>query len=391
MHSGRIRIAHVMPTGSVAGSELATLRIARAVEGPRFTSVVFCPGEPAQVSRMFAAAGFSTVHHDIEAPRRGRFGPFFRACLRLARDFRRRRIHLVHSMDPTAAGMATVAAKLAGVPVICHVRNRCERLPRIDRVLLRGVDGFVYVSRATRDRFGYRPAPGKGRVIYDHPQIEGLLRREGPAAPGDVRAEFGIPPAGGLIGMVARVHWQKDFETLIRAAARVVRVHPDARFLLVGDHSASAANRQHFQSVSRQIEEHGLAAHFIFTGFRADVSRLLEVLDIFVLSTHWEGLPHAVMEAMAHGKPVVVTAVDGVVELVRDGKTGLLFPDSDHRRLAEHLLALLADGPMVRRLGEAGRRHVEAHFREDRFAAQYLDLYSDVIGRVRRPEAHSGC
>src|SRR4051794_31030830 len=179
MNAPPFKIAHVLPWGIVAGSELATLRIARAVEGERFTSIVFCPEEPIQVSRMFESAGFQTVHHDVVVARRGQLGPYLRSTLRLARRFRHLGVDFVHSMDLAAASTAMLAAKLVGVPVVCHIRNRCEQVARIERILLRGVDKFVFVSLATWRQFGFGMAPSKGRVIYDHPQIEGLLSHQG--------------------------------------------------------------------------------------------------------------------------------------------------------------------------------------------------------------------
>jgi glycosyltransferase involved in cell wall biosynthesis len=183
-----------------------------------------------------------------------------------------------------------------------------------------------------------------------------------------------------VVGMVARVAPAKDFATLARAAARVFAVRPDVRFLVVGDHSSAESYREHYALVRQMLCAEGVSDRFIFTGHRGDVARLVGALDAFVLSTHTEGLPLVILEAMAQGKPVVATAVGGVPEVVADGETGLLHPPGDDARQAAHLLSLLGDEALAARLGVAGRRRVETDFTPERCAAEMARLYRDVLG-----------
>ena len=101
---------------------------------------------------------------------------------------------------------------------------------------------------------------------------------------------------------------------------------------------------------------------------------------MFVLSTHREGLPLAVLEAMACGKPVVATSVDGIPEIVENGRTGLLFPHQDDRQLAVRILALLGDPRMAAELGDSARRFVEAQFTTKQFASSMNKVYSQLLG-----------
>ncbi|HWQ34199.1 MAG TPA: glycosyltransferase [Blastocatellia bacterium] len=377
MRERRPRILHVLPWPSVGGTELATLRIAQAT-GDRFDHVALCLSEAGEVRDLFAHSGFETFSFTAVEPSLHRPAAYLRASLHLARQLRAHGVELMHCADVLAAHYTALAGRLAQVPVLCHVRNRFAEITRRDRVFLRPVSHFAFVSHHTWQQFDCRVAPGRGSVLYDGidppPDFSEEERRK-------VRAELGLSEQARVIGMVARVAPQKDYATLARAAARVITVYPDARFLIVGDHSQTAAHREHYREVQALLAASGVASQFVFTGFRADVPRLISVMDLFVLSTHCEGLPLVILEAMAQGKPVIATAVDGIPELVRHKENGLLFAHKDEAALAGHLLSLLGDSARATRLGAAGRRVVISEFSREQFAANVTKLYCGLLKR----------
>ena len=367
MHTEPYNVAHVMPWVAVGGTEHATLRIARATAGAGFGHVMFCRRDAPEVRDFFEAEGFETAAYDPVEPSYRRAHAYARDSYRLAREFRRRRIDVVHCADVAAAFSAGLAGRLAGARVVCHVRNRHDGLSRRDQSFLRFVGKFVFVSEDTRRHFAYRAGARRGVVVYDGIEAGAA---EPAASVAEVRREFGLGEGIKLVGMVARVSPQKDFPTLVRAAARVVRARPEARFMVVGDYEE--ANRGHYEEVRRALAEAGVESHFIFAGFRSDVARLMSAFDVFVLCTNFEGLPLVILEAMARGRPVVATAVDGIPEIVLDGKTGLLHPHGDDGALAAHLVALLGDDAYAARLGEAGREFVKMEWSRERFAADMV-------------------
>ena len=131
--------------------------------------------------------------------------------------------------------------------------------------------------------------------------------------------------------------------------------------------------------LGRQVKELGLTGAVHFLGPRNDVPALMRRFDLFVLPSLWEGLPNAALEAMAARRAVVATAVDGTPEAVLEGSTGLLVPPRDSAALAQAIIALLADEPRRRRLGEAGRQRVESEFSMDRMVSQIEALYRAAL------------
>jgi glycosyltransferase involved in cell wall biosynthesis len=151
-----------------------------------------------------------------------------------------------------------------------------------------------------------------------------------------------------LITNVGRLMPQKAQVDFIKAAGIVSRSQPDARFLLVGDGPLRG-------DLTTQASELGIAEKVIFTGFRADMPEVLAASEIFVLSSAWEGLPIALLEAMAARCTVVCTAVGGVPQVIEHGVTGLLVPPADPQALAQALLECLQDPGFAGRLATAGQ------------------------------------
>jgi glycosyltransferase involved in cell wall biosynthesis len=216
----------------------------------------------------------------------------------------------------------------------------------------------------------------RGMVLYD-----GIAPQPpNPAARSQVREEFGIADSTRVIGMVARVAPQKDYPTLVRAAAEVVASHPDVRFLIAGQYSGVVAYSEHHAMVLELLGERGLTAHFTFTDHRADVERLVSAMDLCVLSTHQEGLPLVILEAMAQSKPFIGTAVGGIPEIVRDGQTGLLVPHADAPALARAIMRVLDDETLAARLGAGGQALVRGEFSMAQFQERSRALYRSVLG-----------
>jgi glycosyltransferase involved in cell wall biosynthesis len=167
---------------------------------------------------------------------------------------------------------------------------------------------------------------------------------------------------------VTRLVPQKAPLDFVGAAAAVAAARPEARFVLVGDGPQRAA-------VERRIRELGLAGRMLLLGLRRDVPDLLAALDLFLLTSLWEGMPRVLLQAIAAGVPLVASAVDGCAELVRDGETGLLVPPGRPDLAARASLRLLGDRALADRLRRAARPRLEAEFGLERMLAALEDVY----------------
>jgi glycosyltransferase involved in cell wall biosynthesis len=373
----RLRVLHVLPFPGLGGVEVATRRVADAVRpfGVESTALLLKPVE--QLTRYLEDAGIPCLT-DARRPEPSlvrEAAPFLRDSRALARVCAG--YDIVHCSDVAAAYYAAVAGRLAGAAVICHVRNRDGEVPYRNRVFIGAASHFAFVSRDTRDRFAMRLPLRRTTVLYDGVDIPPAVDRAArDALAAEVRAELQLPADAVLVAMFARVNPQKDYPTLIRAAARLRDSHPRVRFLIVGDNDRVPTNREHYAEVSALAASAGVLDRLVFTGFREDTQRLMQAADICLLCTHFEGLPLVVLEAMAAGRPSVATAVDGVPEALTDGLSGLLHAHQDADGLAA-AIARLAEAPeLAERLGANARAEAARRFSRDRFARDVYALYS---------------
>ena len=375
--SGRRRnIAHILAWPNVGGTEIATYRVIRTPPLDAFAHLAFCPQLSSEACQLFSRAGFETHAYTPSELALRRPMPFLMASLALARTFRHASVDLVHCSDLIAAFHAALAAKLARLPTICHVRNPHDAIPRRYRYLLRGVARFVFVSRHAREHFPLALGESRAAIIYDGVESEPFSH---PLARVAVLEEFGIPPVRRLVGMAARLAPQKDHSTFVQAAHLVIQKSPDTHFLIVGDHSDTPAAAEIYAELRRQSEQLGVASHLTFTGFRTDIPRLFAAMDVVVLATHFEGFGLVLVEAMAQARPVVATEVGGILEIISDGETGLLHRHRDADHLAAQILLLLQNEALAGRLGQAGFKRVTADFTLERSARSVAELYRTLL------------
>lgn len=388
-----LRVLHVLPFPGVGGTEIATLRIAQglAPHGVESSALLLDPDDAQRAWLAEAGLPFRAVARKPE-PGLRKLARFFRDSVALARTLRTQRIELLHCADVDAAYFVAVAGRMAGIPVLCHVRNRHDDWTRREQRFIAATH-FAFVSAATRTHFARRVPDVRATVVYDGvelPSPEMLASRASAAA--SVRAEYGLSPDASIAAMFARVNPQKDYLTLVTAAAQLRDRCPRLRILVVGDNDRVPENRAHMRELQAWLTQAGVGDRFVFTGFRTDVRRLMLAADICVLSTHFEGMPLVLIEAMALGIPCVATAVDGVPEVISDGVTGLTYAHQDATGLSDALERLIASPDLAHRIGQAGRAEAERRFGRARFERDMLALYRRLGTGLPGPtfEAASG-
>ncbi len=372
---GKPTIAHLLPWPSIGGVEIATARIIEATRH-QFRHIAFCMPNSAELRSLCEQSGAEVVSYVPPEPSLRHGVRFLKESLLVARELKRLGVDLAHCSETKAAYHNSLAALLAHVPMISHVRSRYSKLSIRDRLGFLPVKRYVFVSKDSRRQFALKVPDSKARILYDAVDINGSqddVDIEG------LRDQLGVPAGAPLVGMVARVNPQKDYDTLAAAAALVLTRRPDARFIVVGDNSVVDLNREHYAHVSRRLMDLGIADKFIFTGFRSDTANIISALDIFVLCTHREGLPLAILEAMALGKTIVATAVDGIPEVITHGVTGFLHAHGDSERLADAILGCIEDPGLSKKIGAAARERCKQEYNTAVFADNAAQIYNEFV------------
>jgi glycosyltransferase involved in cell wall biosynthesis len=306
-------------------------------------------------------------------------------CWKLRNFIRQRGVDLVHTNSLKADLIGGIAGRLAGVPVVWHVRDRIENdyLPPVVttafRQFCRIIPTFVVSnSAATMQTLRIR-GRGKRAVIHSgHALVEGATAV---VHDGVVPASMGVKRKGGIrVGMVGRLTRWKGQHIFLQAVADVRPRFPGARFQIVG---SAMFGEEAYEEEIRALANHlGLANCVEFTGFRSDVLQLVEEMDVLVhASITGEPFGQVIVEAMAAGKPVVATNGGGVPEIVRHGVTGLLVPMGDAEAMARAICELLADPVRAEQMGLAGRDRVLRRFTVQVTARRLEYVFSKVLGR----------
>lgn len=381
-HRARIKLLHVI-TRLAGGSGGNTLMSAAGMDRDRYD--VWLAGAPG--GQMWQEARRSGVRAAPIPHMRERISPTddLLALGELVRLMRRERFSIVHTHCAKAGLLARVAARLTGTPVVVHTfhalaahqfirRPRRELYLRLDRLARPLADAYVAVApTVARQVVESRVAP-PGQVIVI-PSAVDLAR-----IPGDqdrtVRPELGIRPDVPVVGTVGRLVRQKGPLDFVRMAALVKRVRPETAFVMVGDTTLESRPLEQ----QTKDEARRLGVDVVFTGFRADAPRIASAFDVFVVSSLYEGLGRALTEAMASGRPIVATAVNGVPDLVEPGATGLLAPPADPAGLARAVIWLLDHPQEARRMGAQGRARVLAGFWADTMCDELDALYARLLG-----------
>lgn len=391
-------ILYLDHTAEMSGGEVALFNLVTALDLTRFTPVVVLasggplvgklldagveshvlPLDPSVVGARKDGLGASSLLRLVQAARLAGY------VLRLARWARARRVDLIHTNSLKADVYGGLAGRLAGIPVLWHVRDHVngEYLPppvaAAFRALARWLPtAVVVISESTRRCLQSRPGQpvkvvhdGCALHWFDVPALPERLPPASQAAP--------VAPASPVVALVGRVAAWKGQHVFLRAAALVPGRRPEVRFRIVG--SAMFGEEEYERNLHALAADLGIEGRVEFLGFRDDVPALLAETDIVVhASTLGEPFGQVVIEGMAAGRPVVATDGGALPEIVTDGETGLLVPPGDADALARALMTLLDDPARARALGAAGRARVRERFTIARTRDRIQTLYDQIL------------
>jgi glycosyltransferase involved in cell wall biosynthesis len=279
--------------------------------------------------------------------------------------------------------VAAMAAKLTGVPCICRKAGGVGKAPRIKKVLTPWVDLFIAISEATaRDQLEKNPASKRVVTVYEGIDLD-RFHPESSYSP--VRAELGIPPENKIVGYISRVVEGKGHPEFIEAAAIIRERYKNVSFLIVGDNMAGAPG-DYQTELQRKVERLGLSDCVILAGWRTDVPEILSTLDVFVhCPTTWiEGLGLAHLEAMAAGKPTVVSENGGLTDAAVDSVTGFIVPPGNVQQLSASILRLLENPEVALQYGRNARRRAEERFDARKNTRELEEYFLEYALRYRQ-------
>jgi glycosyltransferase involved in cell wall biosynthesis len=409
----RHRILYIEQPAFIGGSVISLYELVRGLDTSRCQAVVLFHGPNPYRERFLAlgvrvialseqspvAASLADSRRDIAASL-SRYGNWLAAgyraakqvyllvrrdcplAWRLARLIKAEAIDLVHHNN--GLNRATiVAARLAGVPGICHVRV-LEDLSFVDRYLAGFVDSLIYISSAVERCYRGQGIPAdKGQVIYNPINVE-RFRQVDHAA--HLRAELGLTDQDRLISNVGRLDWWKGHDDFLRAMAEVTQLQPNAKALIVGAPDATSLSQAYYQRLQRLVTDLGLSDHVVFTGFRTDIPRIMAASDVVVHSaSEPEPFGRVIVEAMAAGRPVVATAAGGVLDIIEDQDTGLLVPPKNAALMAQAIQHLLQNRELARAIGQRARQQVRERFSVEQHVTAVQQIYQQVLTRSKRP------
>jgi glycosyltransferase involved in cell wall biosynthesis len=384
--SERRRVVFLDHVARLSGGEIALLRLLPHLTGVEPHVIL---GEDGPLAARLQQAGISVEVLALDPAARdlrrdaaraggvplGTAWQTLRYTLRLARRLRRISPELVHTNSLKSGVYGAAAARLAGVPVVWHLRDRIaeDYLPRsatrtLRRLLPRLAAAVIANSQATLDTLGGAGGGAHTWVIADSVELSPLE----PAADGE----------SAVFGMLGRIAPWKGQDLFLRAFAAAFPSGAE-RAVIVG---SAMFGEEDFELELRELaRELGVAERVEFRGFREDIWRELASLDVLVhASVIPEPFGQVVLEGMAAGLPVLAPDEGGPAEVVEDGRTGMLFASRDRDALAAGMRALAADAELRTRLGAAAREATAA-YRPGAVAERLEGVYGQLLGEPRAP------
>ena len=302
--------------------------------------------------------------------------------LELVREFKKSNIRIIHTHKYKDTILAAPAAKLCGIPHVVRTVHglrepfaglqafKMSCYEAIERTVHRHcVDSIIGVSSQIESKYKAEGEVSRVTCIRNGIDLEGKLIQTDRWR---TRKDLGIDSETCLIGTVGRLTPVKGIPYLLEAASVLLRQGAKVKILVVGEGSIR-------QDLIAQTHSLGITDNVVFLGHREDTDALLQALDIFVLPSLSEGVPMALLEAMAAARAVVASRVGGIPEIIEDGFEGHLVEPMDVKGLAERCRRLIESPDVARKMGEQGRKRVERDFSATTMADRVASVYKELL------------
>ncbi len=361
-------ILHIVSSLGVGGMERMLLQLATAQQeaGHRVSVLALRAGPLEQ------EAADRSIRAKVLSSGTGRLG----RSLEALRFFRAERPYIVHVHNPTSLQYAVLSKLVSRAAIVVTIHGDQDTHARLGSSIEWGLTSAAVIVSHAAGRTLRLPARA-GRLIVVHNGIAAADANEKHRA--DTRAE--LSAGDSCVGiMVARIDGRKGHGTLLNSLRALDDLGSTFKVWIVGDGSERTA-------AESQAARLGLGQDRVrFLGRRSDIDRLLNAADVFLLPSDIEGLPLSILEAMAHGLPIVASNVGGIPEIIEHDISGWLVPAGDHAALAAAIRRMATDPVLRRRLGDAARERANVTFSLSTMVGKYDQVYDEALagGTVRR-------
>jgi glycosyltransferase involved in cell wall biosynthesis len=375
--SARVRVGYVIDSLQRHGTQKALLYLVGGLAERGYDQRVYCLNDAVdsdvQTELTRCGAGVSVIGKRQLLSSRGVIALFL--------ELRRWQPDIVQTFLPFGDVIGRTVARVARVPaIVSSIRARNIEKRRwqflLDRITLRWVDRVVFNSQRIIP-FALQHEGVRADQVVCIPNCVQIERQARPVTRTEARSRLDVPSDAFVIGTVGRLYRQKGHQFLLSAFKKVLSVVPNTVLLIIGD----GPLRSQLEAEALRL---GIGERTRFLGERADVPDLLDLLDLYVQPSLYEGMPNAVMEAMAVGRPVVATNVDGIQELVTHGETGWLVEAGNPEALAEQIIYALQNAETCSSVGAAASRRMHSAFSVERMISAYDDLYRGLTQQESR-------
>jgi glycosyltransferase involved in cell wall biosynthesis len=373
MKNGKINMLQLVNGFAIGGGEMKVLELVQRLDKDRYNITVCSVGQGGPLEAEFRKTVERVEIYDKK------FSFDFSLVTKVARLLKEQEIEILQTTLFYADIIGAYASYLVKVPVVVSwepvTGPFAFRHYWSYKLAMQKIDCVVAVSEDIRQRVIQERKLAPEKVMTIHYGVD--LEKFAPEDQALTRADIGVSGDHLVLGTVARFDYPKGHKFLINAAPGIVREFPNVRFVFVGDGPLR-------NDVERQINQLGLNDYFVLLGFRRDVKQILGLFDLFILPSLSEGLPNAVLEAMACSNPVVATAVNGVVEVVKDGETGYLVPPKNPYDIARAVIRILKSPATMKEMGTRGRERVAHHFSVEQQISKFEQLYLSLYEQKQR-------
>jgi glycosyltransferase involved in cell wall biosynthesis len=370
-HDTPVPVLQIVSTLQIGGGENVVATLAQVLPADRYDIHVCCLHREGPLANVLRDKGVDVIWLNM----RLRYWPI--SLFKLFRLMKDLNVQIVHTHLSPADFWGRVAAILAGVPVIVtteHNQNLWRKWPQriANRILNRYTNKIIAVSEDIR-KLRIKLDCVSPKKVVTIPNAVDLERFRQVENRDQTREELGLNDSSVLIGTVTRLEYRKRIDRLLAVSEEVFDRTPEARFVIVGDGPLR-------NDLEAQAEKLALPPGYLhFLGRRMDVPDLLSAMDIFVSCSDFEGMPIAILEAMASGKPIVATKVGGVPEVLQDRYTGLLVSPNDLESMTEAIVELATDKQLREFLALNAFRIADQCYSTQLFSQRTSALYEALL------------